>query len=58
MAHLTFKGQPAKTVGNLPTKGQKISASGLVKADLSEASLDPKRYSPERCPGPSDLRFV
>lgn len=40
MAHLTFKGQPANTVGNLPTKGQKVSASDLVKADLSEASLE------------------
>lgn len=38
MASLTFKGSPANTVGNLPTVGQKVTFSKLVKSDLSEAT--------------------
>lgn len=38
MATLKFKGQPANTIGNLPTIGQKVSFSKMVKSDLSEAT--------------------
>ena len=38
MATLAFKGTPANTIGNLPTVGQKVTFSKLVKSDLSEAS--------------------
>lgn len=38
MASLKFKGTPANTIGNLPTLGQKVTFSKLVKSDLSEAT--------------------
>lgn len=38
MASLSFKGTPANTIGNLPTVGQKVSFTKLVKGDLSEAT--------------------
>lgn len=38
MASLKFRGNPATTVGNLPTVGQKVTFSKLVKSDLSEAT--------------------
>ncbi len=39
MATINFKGDPVKTVGNLPEKGVDAPAFTLVKADLSEVSL-------------------
>lgn len=38
MALLKFRGNPANTNGNLPTVGQKVTFSKLVKSDLSEAT--------------------
>lgn len=38
MASLKFRGNPANTIGNLPTVGQKVTFSKLVKSDLSEAT--------------------
>lgn len=38
MASLKFKGNPVNTIGNLPTVGQKVTFSKLVKSDLSEAT--------------------
>lgn len=38
MATLKFKGQPANTIGNLPTVGERVSFSKMVKSDLSEAT--------------------
>lgn len=38
MASLKFRGNPANTNGNLPTVGQKVTFSKLVKSDLSEAT--------------------
>ena len=38
MATTSFKGTPAHTVGNLPTVGQTVTFSKLVKSDLSEAT--------------------
>ena len=38
MASLNFKGSPINTIGNLPTVGQKVTFSKLVKGDLSEAT--------------------
>jgi len=38
MATLKFKGTPANTIGSLPTVGQKVTFSKLIKSDLSEAS--------------------
>ena len=38
MASLSFKGTPANTIGHLPTVGQKVSFTKLVKGDLSEAT--------------------
>lgn len=38
MASLKFKGTPANTNGNLPTVGQKVTFSKLIKSDLSEAT--------------------
>lgn len=38
MAKLAFKGNPANTVGELPKPGQTVTATKLVKADLSEVS--------------------
>lgn len=38
MASLKFKGSPANTIGKLPTVGQKVTFSKLVKSDLSEAT--------------------
>ena len=38
MATLAFKGAPANTIGTLPTVGQKVTFSKLVKGDLSEAT--------------------
>ncbi|MEQ1634976.1 MAG: thiol peroxidase, partial [Planctomycetota bacterium] len=35
MATITFKGNPVRTSGNLPTKGQKAPSFALVKTDLS-----------------------
>jgi len=35
MATITFKGNPIRTVGNLPQKGEKAPAFALVKTDLS-----------------------
>ena len=40
MSQFTFKGQPARTVGDLPKVGQTVSFSKLVKNDLSEVSID------------------
>jgi thioredoxin-dependent peroxiredoxin len=39
MATITFKGSPVKTTGNLPTVGSQAPDFKLVKADLSEVSL-------------------
>lgn len=38
MASLKFRGNPANTNGNLPTVGQQVTFSKLVKGDLSEAT--------------------
>ncbi len=46
MATLAFKGTPANTIGNLPTVGQQVTFSKLVKSDLSEASN--KTYAGKR----------
>ncbi len=40
MASLTFKGNEVKTNGELPKLGQKITATKLVKNDLSVVSLE------------------
>ena len=39
MANITFKGNPAHTIGELPDKGSKAPDFKLVKGDLSEAGL-------------------
>ena len=39
MASITFKGNPAVTVGELPAKGEAAPDFKLVKSDLSEAGL-------------------
>lgn len=39
MAHITLKGNPVETVGELPTIGSKAPAFTLVKQDLSEVTL-------------------
>ncbi len=39
MAKITFKGNPVKTYGALPAKGEKAPNFTLVKSDLSEVSL-------------------
>ncbi len=38
MATILFKGNPIRTVGDLPQKGQKAPAFSLVKTDLSAVS--------------------
>jgi thiol peroxidase len=40
MSTITFKGNPIKTVGSLPSIGTKAPDFKLVKQDLSEAHLD------------------
>lgn len=40
MATITFLGKPAHTNGDLPQKGKKITATNLIKNDLSIASLE------------------
>ena len=40
MSKITFKGNPANTVGELPKVGQTASFSKMVKNDLSEVSVD------------------
>ncbi|MDD4019611.1 MAG: thiol peroxidase [Kiritimatiellae bacterium] len=39
MAQVTFKGNPVKTVGNLPTVGAKAPAFSLAGRDLSDVGL-------------------
>ncbi|NOR27311.1 MAG: thiol peroxidase [Lutibacter sp.] len=39
MAKITLKGNPFKTVGNLPKLGKKAPKFSLIKADLSKAKL-------------------
>ena len=39
MAKITLKGNPVKTVGNLPKLGKKAPKFNLVKSDLSKAKL-------------------
>ena len=39
MAKITLKGNPIKTVGNLPKIGKKAPKFSLIKADLSKAKL-------------------
>lgn len=39
MAKITLKGNPVKTVGNLPKIGKKAPKFTLIKADLSKAKL-------------------
>lgn len=39
MAKITLKGNPVKTVGNLPKIGKKAPKFNLVKSDLSKAKL-------------------
>ena len=39
MANITFKGNPVKTIGSLPSKGILAPDFRLVKSDLSETSL-------------------
>jgi thiol peroxidase len=38
MADLKFKGQPAHTIGNLPTKGATFTFQNLLRGNLTEAS--------------------
>jgi len=45
MAKITLKGNPVKTVGNLPKVGKKAPKFNLVKADLSRAKLKDYRGS-------------
>lgn len=40
MANITLKGDPARTVGELPAPGTRAPSFVLVKTDLSEISLD------------------
>ena len=40
MSKITFKGNPANTIGELPHVGQKVSFAKMVKNDLSEVSID------------------
>ena len=39
MAHITLKGNPVETIGNLPQKGENAKTFTLVKKDLSRVSL-------------------
>ncbi len=39
MAKITLKGNPVKTIGNLPKVGGKAPKFNLIKADLSKAKL-------------------
>jgi thiol peroxidase len=39
MANITFKGNPVKTIGNLPAVGTKAADFCLVKSDLSDIKL-------------------
>ena len=39
MAKITLKGNPVKTIGNLPKLGKKAPKFNLVKSDLSKAKL-------------------
>ncbi|MEO8162890.1 MAG: thiol peroxidase [Ilumatobacteraceae bacterium] len=46
MAHVTLRGKPVTTIGELPAVGSKIPTFSLTKSDLSEmtnADLDGKR---------------
>jgi thiol peroxidase len=40
MANITLKGNPVKTIGNLPAKGSSAPEFKLVKTDLSEVTLN------------------